>query len=243
MTIHDVDHYTEDEKENIIASYPAHEREARANGIPQLGSGRIYPIAEDQIKVEATSIPDIWHRICGIDFGGSDHPTASVWLAWDKDADAVHLYDCYKQRVKPGEAPEGGNAIIHAAAIKPRGDWIPISWPFDGLQHDKGSGKELRSQYQDQGLNMLPDHATWEAGGYGVEAGIQKITDMMLTGRFTVASHLEDWWSEFRLYHRKDGKIVKEFDDLMDATRYAVMMLRFAETKPRPKNMSFASAW
>jgi len=33
------------------------------------------------------------------------------------------------------------------------------------------------------------------------------------------------------LYHRKDGKVVKEGDDLMSATRYAVMMLRHSSTK------------
>ena len=53
----------------------------------------------------------------------------------------------------------------------------------------------------------------------------------MQTGRFKVFKHLNDWWEEFRLYHRKDGKVVKEDDDLMAATRYALMMLRFASTK------------
>jgi hypothetical protein len=33
------------------------------------------------------------------------------------------------------------------------------------------------------------------------------------------------------LYHRKDGRVVKEGDDLMSATRYALMLLRFASTK------------
>jgi hypothetical protein len=41
----------------------------------------------------------------------------------------------------------------------------------------------------------------------------------------------QHWWEEFRLYHRKDGKVLKEGDDLMSATRYAIMMLRFASTK------------
>ena len=44
MTIDDVDHYSAEEKAQIIASYPRHEREARAKGIPTLGSGRIFPI-------------------------------------------------------------------------------------------------------------------------------------------------------------------------------------------------------
>ena len=33
---------------------------------------------------------------------------------------------------------------------------------------------------------------------------------------------------EFRQYHRKDGRIVKAHDDLLDATRYGVMLLRMA---------------
>jgi hypothetical protein len=53
---------------------------------------------------------------------------------------------------------------------------------------------------------------------------------MMQSGRFKVFKHLNDWWEEFRLYHRKDGKVVKEGDDLMSATRYGIMMLRYAQT-------------
>ena len=48
----------------------------------------------------------------------------------------------------------------------------------------------------------------------------------MQTGRFKVFKHLNDWWEEFRLYHRKDGKVVKEGDDLMAATRYALMCIK-----------------
>ena len=58
--------------------------------------------------------------------------------------------------------------------------------------------------------------------------------DRMHTGRLKVFSHLTEWFEEFRLYHRKDGKVVKEMDDLMSATRYALMMIRFADTPPRP---------
>jgi hypothetical protein len=46
--------------------------------------------------------------------------------------------------------------------------------------------------------------------------------------------NLSDWLEEFRLYHRKNGRIVDERDDLMSATRYGRMMLRLARTKPQP---------
>ena len=50
----------------------------------------------------------------------------------------------------------------------------------------------------------------------------------MVQGKFRVAYHLSDWWDEYKLYHRERGAIVKKYDDIMDATRYAVMSLRYA---------------
>ena len=80
-----------------------------------------------------------------------------------------------------------------------------------------------------------------------VEAGFMDMLDRMQTGRFKVFRHLNDWFEEFRLYHRKDGKVVKEADDLMAATRYALMMLRCGETEPGPRvvepRLGFAGSW
>ena len=79
MTIEDAEHYTPEQREAIIAGYPEHEREARAKGIPILGSGRVFPIVEEGIKVTAFPIPPHWPRVVGLDFG-IDHPTAAVWM-------------------------------------------------------------------------------------------------------------------------------------------------------------------
>lgn len=223
MTIDDVDHYSAAEKAQIIASYPAHEREARAKGIPTMGSGRIFPVAEEIITCEPREVPKHWPQIVGLDFGW-DHPTAAARLAWDRDNDTIYVTACYRR----SEAVPA----IHAASIKPWGAWIPVAWPHDGLQHDKGSGDQLKEQYKSHGLKMLPEQATHAEGGNGVEAGLMEMLERMETGRFKVFKGLADWFEEFRLYHRKDGKIVKERDDIMSATRYAVMMLRHATVRP-----------
>jgi len=76
---------------------------------------------------------------------------------------------------------------------------------------------------------MLKDRATFVDGGNSVEAGIQDLRDRMMTMRFKVFDHCTEWFEEFRQYHRKDGRIVKAHDDLLDATRYGVMMLRVAK--------------
>lgn len=223
MTIDDVDHYTPEERAQIIASYPPHEREARAKGIPTMGSGRIFPVPEELITCEPREIPRHWPQIIGLDFGW-DHPTAAARLAWDRDNDTIYVTACYRR----SEAVPA----IHAAAIKPWGAWIPVAWPHDGLQHDKGSGDQLKEQYRSHGLKMLNDQATHAEGGNGVEAGLMAMLERMETNRFKVFKGLNDWFEEFRLYHRKDGKIVKERDDIMSATRYGVMMLRYAVVKP-----------
>ncbi len=42
MTIDDAEHYTAEQRAEIIAAYPEHEREARAKGIPVLGCARVF---------------------------------------------------------------------------------------------------------------------------------------------------------------------------------------------------------
>jgi hypothetical protein len=121
--------------------------------------------------------------------------------------------------------------IMHAAALRPWGKDMRWAWPRDGRRETlEGAGIPLAQQYRAQGLDLLPQHAQFEDGSVSVEAGLMDMLGRMQTGRFKVFSHLNDWWDEWRLFHRKDGKVVKEGDDLMAATRYAVMMLRYART-------------
>jgi len=226
MTIEHADHYSPEQRAAIIASYPPHERKARAQGIPALGSGRVFPIDEDAIRVEAFAVPESWVQIGGIDFGW-DHPTAACRLAWDRDTDTLYVTASYAMR----EA----TPVLHAAALKAWGGWLPWAWPHDGLQHDKGSGDALADQYRRHGLVMLPARATYEDGTSGLEASVTEMLERMQTGRWRVFAHLEDWFAEFRLYHRKDGMIVKRDDDRISAARYAMMMRRFATRKPKPR--------
>lgn len=224
MGIKDALHYTDEQRTRIINSYPEHEREARTEGLPMLGEGAVFPVARSAVEFDAGAMtfPEHWPRICGIDFGW-DHPTAAAWLCWDRDADVVYVYDAYAQSKQ--------TPVFHAAAIKTRGDWIPVAWPHDGLQHDKGSGEQLAEQYRAQGLNMLRERATFADGSNGVEAGVMDMLDRMQTGRLKIAAHLEPLWDEFRSYHRQNGRIVKENDDILSAVRYGLMELRHAEVR------------
>jgi len=234
MTIDDAEHYSPEERARIIAGYPEHEREARAKGIPTLGSGRVFPVSEDLVKCEPFAIPKHWPQICGLDFGW-DHPSAAARLAWDRDADVVYVTQTHRAREQ--------TPVLFAASVRPWGKWLPWAWPHDGLQHDKGSGEQLAAQYREQGLGLLLERATFPDGTNGLEAGVMEMLDRMQTRRWKVFSSCADWFEEFRLYHRKDGLIVKERDDLISASRYAMMMLRAAKVERRAVSDSPSASW
>jgi Terminase large subunit, T4likevirus-type, N-terminal len=112
MEIDDAEHFTPEERQAIIDSYPEHEREARTKGIPSLGSGRVFPISEEKILCEPISIPNHWYQIIGVDFGW-EHPFAATRNVWDKDNAVWYVTASYRE----------AKAIppIHYAAIRPWG--------------------------------------------------------------------------------------------------------------------------
>jgi phage terminase large subunit-like protein len=227
----DAPHMTTEVKEQRLAALRPHEREMRSKGIPLMGSGLIFMIPDDQLVIDPIEIPRHWPQIVGVDFGW-DHPFGAVRLAWDRDQDCVYLTAEYAEsRAIPA---------IHAAAINAWGDWVPVAWPHDGLNADKGSGTPLADQYRDAHVNMLP----WKAsnppavgqkegeGGNSVEASLLEMVTRMETKRFKVFKTCTKWLKEKTMYHRdQNGKIVKQNDDVISASRYGVMMLRHARVR------------
>lgn len=219
MTIDDAKHIPAEERAKIVAGYLPHEREARARGIPVLGSGRIFLAPEEAISEPPLEyIPAHWVKLWGIDFG-IGHPFAAALLLWDRDNDVIHIHHV----IRIADALP----IQHAAAMKPIGASVPVAWPADGTQR-RDDGKPLSDHYKRHGLLMLPEHATWPEGGYSTEAGILEMDERMRSGRFKVARHLSEFFDEYRFYHRKDGQVVKIKDDILSAVRIAVMQKRSA---------------
>lgn len=213
----DVPHLSEQDKADLLDAYPPHMRDARAKGIPAIGSGVIYPVSEDDLIVNDFAIPEHWKRVYGFDVGWNN--TASLWLAWDQDTDTVYLTSEYKR----GQC----EPAVHAQAIKSRGEWIPGTIDPASAGASQKDGSRLIEVYRGLGLNLYPADNT-------VEAGIYAVWERMSSGRFKVFRSCQAWLQEFRLYRRDDkGRIVKADDHLMDCTRYAVVSgLGLAKTKP-----------
>lgn len=220
MSLDEAEHFSAEQREKRLAGYKPHERDARARGIPKLGSGAIFLTPEEIVVEQAISyVPEHWAKLWGIDFG-IGHPFAAVLLLWDRDTDVMHVHHCIRMA---DTLP-----IVHAHAMRQVGGNVPVAWPKDGGDREKSTGAPLAAAYRKFELRMMAGHATFPDGGYSTEAGIQEIDDREKTGRIRYASHLNELLEERRFYHRKDGQIVKLRDDIMSALRQAVMAKRFA---------------
>lgn len=213
----DVPHLNEDTKRKLLASTHPHLRDARSKGIPSLGSGALYPMADDQITVAPFAIPDWWPRGYGFDVGWNC--TAAVWLAQDPSTGVIYAYAEHGR----GEAPP----VIHAEAIKLRGEWQMGAIDPASRGRGQDDGKRLFSQYHDLGLNLvLADNS--------VEAGILAVWGAFEAGRLKIFSSCTGLLTEKRLYRRDDkGKIVKKQDHRLDALRYGFLRFQtIAKVKP-----------
>ena len=203
----EVPHLSREQKDALYGSYPLHMRDARTKGVPQLGSGAIYPIPESDIVCDPIEFPLWWPRGYGMDVGWNR--TAAVWGCRDPSTDVVYLYaEHYRGQDEPAS---------QAAAIRGRGAWIP--GVIDPASRGRGQtdGKQLFVQYVDLGLNLT-------VADNGVEAGLFSVMQRMTTGRLKVFRTLANWLSEYRMYRRDDkGHVVKTNDHAMDATRYLVV--------------------
>lgn len=216
----DAKHLSERTKADLLAQYPAWQRDMRTKGLPLLGAGLIFDFGDDLFKCQPFECPPHWFVINGMDFGW-DHPQAHIQLWIDRDTDTIYVAHAWKQsRTTPSTA---------WGSVKAWSMNVPTAWPSDGLQSEKSSGEQQKKAYADAGWKMLPEHATWAGGGVGVEAGLVELYERMTTGKLKVFSHLSGWFDEKMNYHRdENGHIVKINDDLLSATRYAYMMQRFA---------------
>lgn len=216
----DAPHIPEDKKKEYWESTPPYQRDARSKGIPQLGAGAIFPVPESDFLVDPFQIPEWWPKVYGMDVGWN--ATAVVWGARNLENDTLYLYDAYKR----GQAEPD----IHASTIKLRGDWVPGVIDPASRGRSQRDGAQLIENYKELGLNL-------EFAQNAVEAGLFEVWQRLVTGRLKVCRNLGDWLGEFRLYRRDDkGKVVKENDHLMDATRYLVMSgIDLAKTKPVEK--------
>lgn len=208
-------------REELIAQYLPHEVKARTEGIPSIGSGMVYPVAEEEFTVEPFELPDHWPKAFALD-PGFRGKTAALWAAWDQDSDCIYLYsEHYQGLLQPA---------AHVDSIRRRGSWIPcIIDPAGANQED---GKRVKQTYK-EALHAINEEWPVHDAQKAITAGIMEVYSRLSTGRLKVFNTLRNWFMEFRQYHRDEtGKIAPTPDHLMDDTRYLVKGSQHYRTKP-----------
>lgn len=217
VTWNDSPHLTEEVKDQMRAAIPPYQRKMREFGVPLMGAGLVFAVSEERYTIDPPVIKDWWRVAVGIDFGFG-HDFAAIWCALDPESDVLYVYDEY---LESGQVP-----AVHTAAIRARGPFIPIAWPHDGDNTEKGSGEKLADLYRKAGANMTAKFSNLGAGDRNfVEPGILELNERLQTQRLFISSKCQKLLGQMRVYHRDEhGKIVKKNDDAVDAMRYGALM-------------------
>lgn len=203
-------------KRDMLSSTPDHLRDARSKGIPGLGSGSVYPISADDIKVDPFPIPPHYKKMYALDVGWNR--TAALLAAVDPDTDTIYIT---AEHYMGDTRPE-----IHAAAIKSWGEWVPGVIDPASRGRSQVDGSRLLTIYKQLGLRIKPAKNE-------VEAGIYYTWDRLSCGKIKVFSNLPNFFTEYLVYRRDlNGKIIKEKDHLMDCLRYIVLNINTAQQQP-----------
>lgn len=212
-------HLSPEVKRDLEASIPAYQKAARTEGIPQLGSGIVYAIPEEDILVDPFKIPDHWPRGYSLDVGWNR--TSAHWRALDPDSEPRTSY-LYDEHYRSEAQPE-----VHAAAIRRRGLWIPGRIDPAARGRNQKDGTKLLTLYRKAiygeedaaiGVRLLGP------ANNALESGIYMLLMAMQQGTFKVfKNRCPNFLAERRLYRRDEqGRIIKKFDHAMDDVRYNI---------------------
>jgi len=197
----DVPHLSKEACEKMLRAFPPHEREARSLGTPMLGSGKVYPVAEDEFLIDPFQMPSYWPRCYAMDVGW--RRTAAVWGAHDRDDDIIYIYSEYYQGHQP--------PAVHSYAIKARGENLIGCIDPAAAGASQVDGKSLINEYRKAGLKVFPANNRVT----GQEGGIHNVFTRLTEGRLKIFRTCVNLIKEMRIYRRNEhGKIVKENDHL-----------------------------
>lgn len=206
----DVPHLSEERKKQMLSVIPPHLRDVKTKGVPYLGSGAIYPIPEEDIKVSPFKIPAYWPKWYAFDPGWNK--TAASWWAYNPEEDCMYMYaEYYRGQAEPE---------VHAANILSHGKWMVGVADPHGSKSGKGvSDQSFLDAYSKYGLDLILSNPS---GPGSVDIGINEVYSRLSSGRMKIFSTCQNWFYEYRMYRRNDkGQIVATHNHLMDTTRYS----------------------
>lgn len=174
-------------------------------------AGLIYGCFTDEMLVDPFAIPAEWPRVVGIDFGGAN--TATVWLAESPDG----VWYAYHESLE-GEK----TSREHAETALRRAEGLPELVAIGGA----ASENQYRWDWADAGFGVAEPRIG------GVEAGIDRVTELIKTDRFRVFRGLRGLRDELGSYSRRLDEAGEPTEEIMDKRKYHRLdALRYAATE------------
>ena len=206
ITWDDVPHLDEEEKADLMRRMPPYQRDARTRGIPQLGSGAIYPFPVRELKIpDISPLPDHWVR--GFALDAQPLWKSSVHCAFNREAQTWYVYSNFKR--------EQATPADHSAYLRKLGTWIPGVGDAAAMVRD-AEREQYIDVYREFGIDLVLAEKS-------VEAGIQDVYMLLAEGRLKVFASCLEFFDEFETYQRDEkGRVIKRNDHLMDCLRYLV---------------------
>ena len=223
----DVDHLSDEAKKITLAATPPHLQDAVSKGIPTSGSGAVFAIHKDKIVYDGVEIGDNWPKICGVDVGFTNDPTAAIFLAKEPSTGIYYIYDEYGDVNNNILSASDHVGQLHA---KNCGS-IPMIYDTAANRGTGSPGGAMTEMWSAMGLNVLPQpfrNPESMAGGRSshnkIAPGLVKMYELMNTGKLKVHNKCKNWWREFDTYtYDKNGIPSGKDNHWMDASRYAVL--------------------
>jgi hypothetical protein len=110
---------------------------------------------------------------------------------------------------------------------------IPVAYPADTGTRDRVSMTPLTKLYG-QYLKMMIEPASLPGitgqAKFSLEGSVAEVDQWERSGRWKVHRRCRAYLEERRLYHRKDGEIVRLRDDTLCSARYGFMNRRYFKT-------------
>lgn len=232
--------FNEEQIKKKLAALPDHEKELRSKGLPAVGKGAVFKIADDLISVEEINPLPHWQVLAAIDFGHVVDPSVIAIVLHDPDNDIFYLYDLfYLDQSEEERSPQNIAKIILESDYR----GIPVIVPHDSGK-DSNANESNGKLLSRLGVNVHPQVAqnppdtqlrvqkmgTKTKSVFNIETGLTEMRFLMNEGKLKINTSCYDWFREKHSYSYRfnDRTRVLDYagaDHAIDASRYGFMAL------------------